>query len=1046
MNTPEKDTKHGALAWMVSNPVAANLLMLFFVIGGLVVASTIRQEVMPPSELESVRISLVYQGANPDEIMRSLVIPIEQVIKDLENVDEITAQINPGAATITVMGIEGVDRDSLLKDVQNAVNTVRNLPSDAERPHVVLSGRVHEVLTLVLTGNENPEVLREWAEIIRTELALQPDITQVNLDGLQDREIQIEISQDALIQYNLTLAEVAATLRDSAVELGAGYMQTDQGDIFLRIDARKLTGADFARVPVRTGQDGRQLFLEDIATVTDGFAESRFKTEFNGQSTVLIDVYRVGSQSPTSVSTAAREVVEQYNTMLPGNLKINILFDDATDYNQRKDLLIRNAVMGFILVFLTLSLFLDPKLAFWVSLGIPISILGSFLFLKPLDISINMMTMFAFILTLGVVVDDAIVVGENIHTWRRRGYKRHDAAILGTREVVAPVTFSILTNMVAFVPLLLLPGMPGQLFGTLPYIVIAVFGCSLIESLFILPCHLAHGKPSVGFMARVAARQRHFSQRFTHWVHRVYAPLLRRMLTNRYAVLCACLALLFIGGAFYFSDRLGFELMPVAETDMAFVQVTMPTGSTRADLENVKNILVESAQQIIDENGGEKLSSGIFASLRPSSVQVRVYLTGADTRPLSTTTFTQLWRERAGTFPKAENIAFQSDRGGPGSGRGLTVRISHKDLTTLEESATALGEELLTFAQVRDVDTGMSRRTRQYDIVLLPAAAQFGLTAQDVASQVRAAFDGITILKMQRAADEVTVKLRLHTLERNNTQTLPSLRLRLPGGGQALLADIAIIKESVPYSTIRRVQGQQTLTIAADVLPRSESGRVKQAMDTDILPRLAAEFPGLSWSYGGMQRDIDKSMATLYTGLLCVLLAIYVLLAIPFKSYSQPLLIMFSIPFGMVGALIGHILLGYNLSVISLIGVLALCGIVVNDALVLIDFANKRIRIGIPPRQAIVEATTRRFRPVLLTTLTTFIGLMPMMLEQTYQAKQLIPVAISLGFGVLFATVITLALIPCLYLILEDCKKFLGITTLEQVASFAKTTGLEAED
>lgn len=1016
----------GSVAWMVQNSVAANLLMIFLILGGLISMSLIKQEVFPEFELDMVTISIAYPGASPDEVERGIVLAVEQAVRSVDGVDEVTARVNTGSASITVTGIEGINRDRFLQEIQREVDAISTMPSEAEDPKITLRSTAHEVLTLVLTGSEDMGVLREWAEIIKDDLSAQPGITKVELDGLRDREIQVEIPAAQLRRYGLTISGVASTLASASLELGAGSMQTPNGDILIRVDSQRRYGEEFARIPILTESDGSQLYLEDVAQVNDGFADTRSWTEFNGQSTIMVEVYRVGDQSPQSVAAAAKDVITHYNAIMPGGLKLDILADDSKVYSQRMSLLLNNAALGIALVFICLALFLEIKLAFWVSLGIPTSILGSFLFLGPMGVSINMMSMFAFILTLGIVVDDAIVVGENIHIWRRRGLSRPEAAVMGTREITGPVIFSVLTNMVAFVPLCFLPGMAGNMFGVLPIVVNTVFACSLIESLYVLPAHLAHDNPPKAgtLLARISAWQRIFSAGFTHWIHRVYGPLLIKILRHRYLVLCACLALLIMCGAYLASGRLGFEMMPATESDMAFVEVSLPAGTSKEQLTAIKNRLELSAKQVVAENGGEALSTGFMASVRSTSVQGRLYLTDPDVRPLGTEAVTRLWRDATGPIPGAETVLFQSDRGGPGSGKAFTVRLIHKDITILEEAATALGEDLAKFANVRDIDTGMSRRTRQNDIRLLPLADQMGLTAKDVGAQVRSAFQGATALKMQRGADEVTVKVRLPEEERSQEGTFNELVLRTLKGQEVLLRDVAEIVEARPYMTINRNDGQRSLTVTADVIPKADAGQVVAAVNTEILPDLASRFPGLSWTYGGMQRDLNKSTSALAIGLILVLLAVYALLAVPFKSYTQPAIIMVSIPFGMVGAIIGHVLMGYKMSVISMAGVLALSGLVINDALVLIDFANRERREGMSATKAIHNAGIRRFRPVMLTTMTTFLGLAPMIFESSRQARQLIPVALSLGFGVIFATVITLALIPALYIILEDIHAF----------------------
>ncbi len=1033
---PKNEIWRGAIAWMVNNSVAANILMMAMLVGGFLVLRDMKQEVMPEFEIDTITISTSLSGASAEEIESAIVLVLESTVAGIDGIDEITSTVRKGSASVVATMVKGVDADKVLDEVQAAVNRISTFPDETKTPTVSLMKRTKQVMTLILSGSNDPFFLQEWATNVVNELLGQRDITQVSISDEPDREIIIEISQATLRKYGLTLSQVSNVIKSSSVEQGAGNLETDDGSISLTVSDRKQYVSEFARIPIVSLEDGSRVLLEDIADVYESLGdEGKNWSRFNGTAAVQIDVYRIGNQTPQKVAAATLEVIEILNETMPAGLRLAVQYNDAQTYYDRVKLLTSNATTGIILVFLCLALFLEPKLAFWVSLGIPIAIMGSFTMLGPLGSSINMMTMFAFILTLGIVVDDAIVVGENIHIWRRKGYTRAEAAVLGAREVSTSIIFSVLTNIVAFIPILLIPGTLGLMYAPIVPVICLVFFCSLIESLFVLPCHLAHdAKPKKkSFIAIITDKQEQFSVAFTKWVERVYGPFLKCALKFKYSVVAACIGLLIISAGFIMSGRMGMELMPVTESDYAFVQIEVPTGTSTEEITEMADQLYQSARKLIDENGGERLSPGVYVTVRPTSIQGYLYLTHSDIRPLTTSQVTELWQKSAtgggagagagAGFRNVESINFQADRGGPGSGKALSQNISHRDTTTLEAAVEALSDELLIYPTVSDISSGMARQRPEYLLKLTPTGEMMGLTSDYVATQLRASFEGQSVLTQQRGAEEITVRVRLPEDDRTSHETFSRMIIRTAKGEEVMLRDVVDVIETTSPGMIRRTNGARTLNITGNVTPRTEAGLVLQDLQATIFPDIISKFPGLSIESGGMQKDIDDSMAAFYSGLVIVLLAIYVLLAIPFKSYFQPIIIMVAIPFGIVGALIGHIVMGYSLSVISMLGLLALSGLIVNDSLMLIVFANNGQAAGMKAYDAVVAAGIRRFRPILLTTITTFVGLMPMLLETSRQARQLIPVAISLGFGILFGTVITLVLVPSLYLILDDFKK-----------------------
>jgi len=1023
----------GSIGWMAQNSVAANLLMFVLIVGGLLLFQSIKQEVFPEFSLDIITVTVVSPGASPVEMEKGVVLAVEEAVQNLDGVDEVTATASEGVATIVIEALDDYDGYRLLQDIKSEVDRITTFPESSEKPSITLITTRHEVLDLILTGSDNANVLREWAEIVRDELIHDPAITIAELDRVRDHEIIVEISQDNLRRYNLTIEDISKRINESALELGGGTLKTSSGDIMVKLNERRDYASEFNNIAISTSADGHRLLLEDIAVIKDDFEESKRWFEYNGKPAIFIEVFRIGNQTPQSISKAALKVVARLNATMPEPLTIHVLRNTSDVFEERANLLVNNAILGVILVFLSLALFLKPSLAFWVSMGIPASILGSFIFLATTDMSINVISMFAFILTLGIVVDDAIVVGENICTYQEKGYDPLEASILGTREVSGPVIFSVLTNIFAFVPMFFIPGIMGKIWGVIPLVVIAVFTCSLVESLYILPAHLVAKKTkpvstsqlnNKGLWAKFKAMQQSFSKKFLYFVEYRYGTFINHALNNRYLVMALGISLLLIVLSYAISGRMGFDLMPRTEADFAYVNAVAPSGVAQEDLTRIATILLENAELVVKENGGEALATGIFTKVDENEVSVRIYLVPVDDRPIGTTELTNLWREKVGNIVGIEHISFESDKGGPGSGKGISVNLSHRNTEILEEASRELAEKLRAFSSVQDIDSGTSLTKRQFEIKLTPLAEQLGLSSRSVATQLRYAFEGKQVLRQQRGRNEVTVRVRLPEEDRRNIQSFENLIIKTPQGQEVLLRDVVEIIDGRDYAVIRHTDGRRTSTITANVNPPSQINLLTTDLREKILPELVTNYSGLSWEFSGRQADIKESADSILMGFVMVLIAIYTLLAIPFKSYTQPLIIMTAIPFGLIGAIGGHFIMGYNLSVISMFGVVALAGVVVNDSLVLIDFANRRRAEGLDAFQAIRQAGIQRFRPIILTTVTTFVGLAPMIFETSRQARMLIPVALSLGFGILFATVICLIFVPALYLILEDAQDF----------------------
>ncbi len=1030
---------HGPIGWMTQNRVTPNLLMFVCLAGGFFMATQIKQEVFPEFDIDMVTIQVAYPGSSPEEVEQGIILSIEESIRALDGVKEINATASEGMATVRVELQEGADTQRVYQDIKQEVDAITTFPEDAEEPDISLVILRREVLQIQLYGDTTEWVLRELAEQVRDQLLQDPQITQVDLVGTRPYEVAIEVDQDVLQTYGLTLDQIAARVSGSSVEIPGGTIETQAGDIMLRVNERRYWADEFAAIPLITSADGAVVRLGDVADVKDTFEERDTYSTYDDRPAVALGVYRVGDQTPTGVSDATHAAMDRIEATLPPGIDWVINNDSSEIYRQRLHLLLKNASYGLGLVLLLLGLFLDLRLAFWVTMGIPISFLGCFLFMPSMDLTVNMISMFAFIVALGIVVDDAIVVGENIFEYRQRGMTLMRAGILGARDVLLPVTFSILTNIVAFMPLCFVPGVMGKIWRTIPLVVITVFTISWVEALFILPCHLAHSRQrKTGRVGLLGLLQRHISSGLDRFINRLYAPFLDFCIRFRVIVVSISLAALIVVVGYVASGRIGLILMPRVESDVSVVTATLPYGSPLSRAEEVREKLLTSAQQVAQENGSETLVEGIFASIEENSIEVMVYLTDPDVRPISTSQLTKLWRERTGSIPGLESLLFQSDRGGPGGGAALTVELSHRDIDVLDRASEALAERLADFANVKDIDDGFTPGKRQFDFSLTEEGYSLGLNQYTLAQQLRNAFYGAEAIRQQRGRNEVRVKVRLPRRQRTRQYDLDNLLIRTPSGTDVPLKQIAELKQGRAYTNITRSDGARTVSVTANVEPISQTSQIQAILMEEILPDLARDFPGLSYGWEGRQQDMNESTGSLFRGLIMALFAIYALLAIPFRSYYQPLIVMIAIPFGIVGAVLGHIIMGYALSLQSLMGVVALSGVVVNDSLVLIDYANRLARDGTKPFNAIHQAGVRRFRPIMLTTLTTFGGLAPMIFETSLQARFMIPMAISLGFGILFATAISLVIVPCLYSMAEDIRRLLC-----RVRPTSEETGLD---
>ncbi len=1046
---------------MAQNAVAANLLMIVLVIGGLLMLPRIKQEVFPEFSLDLVLVQVEYPGASPAEVEEGVVLAIEEAVRDVEGIKEVRATASEGMALVTVELLLGVDSSRALADIKSAVDRVQSFPEDIERPIISLAENRHEVLSVVVHGVAEETHLRSIAEKIRDDLINLDGITVVELYAARPLEISVEVPLEEQRRYGLTLDQVAQAIESSSVEIPGGGVKTEGGEILVRTAARRDYGAEFGDITVLSRPDGSEIKLREIATIDDGFQDTDQEAYFNGQRAIMVRVFRVADQTPISVSDVVHEYLDEARPRMPPGVELSVWSDQSEFFQERIDLLMRNARLGLVLVLLVLGLFLELGLAIWVTLGIPTSFIGALLFMPSFDASINMISLFAFIVTLGLVVDDAIVVGEAVYARRAKGTPMMRAAVEGVREVAAPVIFSIATTIIAFAPMLFVPGPAGKFFRLIPVVVISVLLISLTESLLVLPAHLGHENKLMmllrgAFLApfrllrlRSASRvpsflhssQQRFSSGVENFTSGRYAPWLRVAVKNRFLTVSVCVALLLATFGLIGGGRVKFTFLPKVDGDVVVADLRMPFGTPAAETRDIlRDLLLKVEEVLQDEGGVDRYSRGIFSQLGDRGIlvggpgprmlgvegahvgEVAVFLVPSEERPFSSRDLSLKWRQRIGEIPGAESLKFNFSTG-PTAGAPIDIELIHTDLEILEEAAAELAQRLGTFPGVFDIDSGFSTGKEQLDLRLEPTARALGLTEAELARQVRSSFYGAEAVRQQRGREELRVFARLPDEQRKSEYDIESLLLRTPEGGEIPLLEAAQVRRGTSYTEINRREGRRVVNVTAEVDPsKANANEVIAELEKTALPDIMKKYDGLGFDYGGEQREQRNTLDALGDGFSMSLLAIFGLLAIAFRSYLQPIIIMVVIPFGLVGAVVGHVLMGYDLSLMSLMGIVALSGVVVNDSLILIVAVNDFRSRGMSTLDAVIAGGERRFRPIVLTSLTTFFGLMPMIFETSVQARFLIPMAISLGFGVLFATLIMLVLVPAVYVLLEDAR------------------------
>ena len=1037
----------GIIQWMAANHVAANLLMFIFIVGGLVIGKTVKQEVFPEIELDRIQVSVIYPGAGPEEIEEGIILKIEESLTGVDGIKQITAIASEGSGSVIAEIYSGEDADQILQDIKSEVDRITTFPEDAEKAIISKMLNRREAISLVVYGDIPERSLRELAEQVRDELLEFDQITQVDLGGVRPYEISININEETLRRYELTLEEVAHRVRQASLDLPGGTIKTDRSEILIRTKERRDFGPEYEEIRLLSGIDGSEIRLGDIAEIDDGFEESDLAALFNGKPASMVKVYRIGNQKPTEISKIVMEYIEEKQSQLPPSVQIADWNDTSEVFRSRMHLLLKNAGFGLALVLIVLGLFLEVRLALWVMLGIPISFLGSLLLMPSLDVSINMISLFAFIMALGIVVDDAIVVGENIYEHRQRGKPFLQAAVDGAYEVSTPVIFAILTSVTAFMPLLYVTGTMGKFIRVIPMVVISILVISLVECLFVLPAHLSLGKQrrqESTLLGRLDKIRAGFGTFLTRFIGGPYRRFLTLSLHYRYTTVAVAVCILAITFGLVGGGIIKFRFMPKVAGNTVKANLEMISGTPASRTAEAQHHLFEKAMQTIkefEEKRSEKIvrhvysvTGGTIAAGGPrggSSSEaanlagISLFLTPSEDRVTTSEEIGRRWRQLTGDIPGTHSLSFASNL--VHMGANIDVRLAHERFDVLEKVSERLQATLADYPGVDDIASNFSLGKKELKIKLRSEARTLGITEEQLGRQLRSAFYGAEALRLQRGRNEVKVMVRYPEDERRHLEDLETMRIRTPSGGEIPLYQAASVEEGYGFSSIHRSDRKRVINVTADVdSTKANAEEIILELQKTILSELKTDYPGLGIDLEGESKERRDSMGSMGKGFMLALLFIYALLALPFRSYSQPLLIMAAIPFGIIGAIFGHLIMGYDLSIMSMFGIVALSGVVVNDSLLLIDYANRSRRKGMDKLHSIIEAGVRRFRPILLTSLTTFFGLSPMILETSTQAKFLIPMAISLAFGIMAATGITLLLIPSLYLILEDFRHMFG--------------------
>jgi multidrug efflux pump subunit AcrB len=1037
---------HGLIHWFAHNPVASNLLMGILIVAGLLALPNTHQEEFPNIELDAVSITVPYLGAAPEEVEEGVCIRVEEAILGSEGIDTIRTSAYEGSCTVVVELVPGVDKVRVLNDIKGKVDAIDSFPRETEKPITAEVTIQAMVLQIVISGDADERTLHVLGQGIRDDIAALPGVSQAELLFARPYEISIEVSEQTLRRYGLTLEQVGLAVRRASQDIPGGSLRTEGGEILLRTKGQAYRGPEFEDIVVLTRQDGTTVTLGEIANVVDGFKDTDLRAHFDGNPAVVVKVSRVGDEDILGIADQVKAYVEKAQQEVPEGIELSIWVDESQDLVDRLEALTKNARSGLLLVLLVLTLFLRFRLALWVAAGIPVALLGTVALFPVFDISISTMSVMSFILVLGILVDDAIVIGERVYAHEQQGKDQLTAAVEGAQEVSVPVIFGVFTTMATFIPIMNIPGTMSNFFSVIGFVVILALFFSIVESQLILPGHLAHRnaerKPGQGtpLLNRWLALQDGISSGMQRVASEYYLPAVRKAVEWRYLTLAIAIGILLITTALLVSGRVVFQFFPSVEGNRLYATLTTPEGTPIEQTEAAARRIEAAAEELRREMDaglepgqssmvrhvmtlvGSNLPKGSIGNinLQSNMAEIGVELNlPPDYDGVPTREYANRWRELTGSIPDAVELGFTAEAFGVGD--AIDIELAGSDFDSLRSAAAELRGRLRQYAGLQDITDTFRAGKQEVRLELLPEARNLGLSVDELGQQVRQAFYGFEAQRIQRGKDDIRVMVRFPEDERRSLGDLENMRIRTSEGVEVPFIGVAEAKIGRGYTTIKRVDGRRIVRVIADVnrnIATPES--IINAIIGKDLPEILARHPGVSSSLAGEAEERAESMGGLMAFAVLALFVIFALLAIPLKSYFQPLVIMSVIPFGMVGAILGHWILGIDLVFFSLLGIVALSGVVVNSSLVLVDSINRQRRSGQDLEWVVSSAGSVRFRPIVLTSITTFVGLSPMMAQSTQSTMMFVPMATSLAFGVLVGTFITLFLVPSLYLILED--------------------------
>ncbi len=1016
------------IEWVAHNSVFANLLMVIMLIVGVIAVFQIRSEEFPEFSLSAVTIQVTWEGASPAEVEEGVCIKIEEAISSVEGVKEITSTAFEHRCNVNMKLHSWVDDSrELMEDISSEIDRINTFPADIEKPVITEVKQRSIVGYLSLYGEVSEWILKRRTTEVKDDLLGMPNISKITMDGLREWEITIEVSEETRRRHGLTFAQLASIIRRNVLELSGGDIRSSEQRIRVRTLGKRYTGREFEQLEILTRPDGTILRLGDIARVTDGFEENDKSGRFNGQPATLIRVFRTGAEDALSIAKTIQEYVKKKQKELPKGLHLSYWGDRSRLIQNRLDLLLRNGRIGLVLVFISLWLFLNIRLSFWVAMGIPVSLLTSLGFLHVSGGSLNMITMFSFIMVLGILVDDAIVVAENIYSHMQRGGNRIQAAIDGCHEVILPVIAAVTTSIVAFIPLTMMEGNLGKFMAMLPLAIIAALIASLIESLFILPAHLAHWvrpakKDTLGSRIRGA-----IDRAVNMLIHRIYGPILKFCLDARYLVAAIALAIFMLTIGLSVGGHVRFLFFPKLDSDWLVSGFEFPRGTpverTKLATEKIEKAIL-SLNKDLQSRTGEPVIQHVFAMPGRGGSHAGLLfaeLLPSEARGINSEEISNQWRDKTGEISDVVTLHFHPINNTPPGGKPIDVQFYGNNINDLKKVSMAFAQELRRYPGVHTIENDFRDGKLELRTSLKPQARVLGVSLDDLAQQLRARFFGLQVLRLQRGRDDVKMKLRYPLDERNSIEDVREIRIRTSSGAEVPLHEVAEVKMTRGLDQIKRMSGSRVVNVTAEVDPkRANPTEIITDLEKDFFSKILSRHEETRYRFGGQAQASADSFASLLRAFAFALAVIFAILAILFRSYFQPLIVMATIPFGVVGAVWGHVIMGHTLSIMSVLGIVALSGVVVNDSLVLLGFANRSIKDGMPVEDALYLAGVSRWRAIILTTVTTAAGLGPMLLEQSFQAQFLIPMAISMCFGLLFATVITLILVPVISLISND--------------------------